>query len=35
MMTLFQPAVMSDQQFDEAMTQMDTEMKKLKEILER
>ena len=35
MMTLFQPAVMSDQQFDEAMKQMEIEMKKLKEILER
>jgi hypothetical protein len=35
MMSLFQPAVMSDQQFDEAMNQMDTEMKKLKEILEQ
>jgi hypothetical protein len=35
MMTLFQPAVMSDQQFDEAMKAIDTEMKKLKEILER
>jgi hypothetical protein len=28
MMTLFQPAVMSDQQFDEAMEEMDEEMKK-------
>jgi hypothetical protein len=35
MMTLFQPAVMSDQQFDEAMKEMENEMKKLKEILER
>jgi hypothetical protein len=35
MMTLFQPAVMSDQQFDQAMKDMDIEMKKLKEILER
>ena len=35
MMTLFQPAVMSDQRFDEAMKQMEIEMKKLKEILER
>jgi hypothetical protein len=34
-MTLFQPAVMSDQQFDEAIKEMDKEMKKLKEILER
>jgi len=35
MMTFFQPAMMSDQQFDEAITAMDTEMIKLKEILER
>ena len=35
MMTLFQPEVMNDQQFDEAMKQMEIEMKKLKEILER
>ena len=35
MMTLFQPAVMNDQQFDEAMKEMEKEMKKLKEILER
>ena len=35
MMTLFQPTVMSDQQFDEAMQQMEIEMQKLKEILER
>jgi uncharacterized protein YndB with AHSA1/START domain len=35
MMTLFQPPVMTDQQFDEAMKEMDTEMAKLKEILER
>ncbi|MGA7840680.1 MAG: hypothetical protein WBS17_10410 [Candidatus Acidiferrales bacterium] len=35
MMTLFQPAVMSDQQFDEAMKEMEIEMKKLKEILEQ
>jgi hypothetical protein len=35
MMTLFQPAVMSDRQFDEAMEEMEKEMKKLKEILER
>jgi hypothetical protein len=34
-MTPFQPAVMSDQQFDEAMKEMGKEMKKLKEILER
>ena len=35
MMTLFRPAVMTDRQFDEAMKEMDKEMKKLKEILER
>jgi uncharacterized protein YndB with AHSA1/START domain len=35
MMTLFQPPVMTDQQFDEAMKEMETEMAKLKEILER
>jgi hypothetical protein len=35
MMTLFQPLVMNDPQFDQAMKEMDTEMKKLKEILER
>jgi hypothetical protein len=35
MMTLFQPAAMRDGQFDEAMKEMDKEMKKLKEILER
>jgi uncharacterized protein YndB with AHSA1/START domain len=35
MMTLFQPTVMSDQQFDTAMKEMDKEMKMLKEILER
>ncbi|MGB2666824.1 MAG: hypothetical protein WAK48_22660 [Candidatus Acidiferrum sp.] len=35
MMTLFQPAVMSDAQFDQAMKEMDIEMAKLKEILER
>jgi hypothetical protein len=34
-MTLFQPAVMSDPQFDEATKQMEIEMQKLKEILER
>jgi Polyketide cyclase / dehydrase and lipid transport len=34
-MTLFQPPVMGDQQFDYAMKEMDTEMNKLKEILER
>jgi hypothetical protein len=35
MMTLFQPSVMTDQQFDHAMKEMDIEMGKLKEILER
>ncbi|MFY9803763.1 MAG: hypothetical protein WA211_11530 [Candidatus Acidiferrales bacterium] len=35
MMTLFQPPVMSDQQFDQAMKEMEIEMQKLKEILER
>ncbi|MGB7728112.1 MAG: hypothetical protein WBL50_08780 [Candidatus Acidiferrum sp.] len=35
MMTLFQPAVMTDAQFDQAMKEMDIEMAKLKEILER
>lgn len=34
MFTLFQPPVMNDQQFDQAMKEMDTEMAKLKEILE-
>ncbi len=34
MMTLFQPAVMTDQMFDRAMKEMDIEMTKLKEILE-
>ncbi len=34
-MTLFQPPVMDDQQFDHAMREMDIEMNKLKEILER
>lgn len=34
-MTLFQPPVMSDEQFDHAMKEMDVEMAKLKEILER
>lgn len=33
-MTLFQPPVMSGSQFDHAMKEMDTEMVKLKEILE-
>ena len=35
MMTLFQSAIMSDQQFDEGITAMDPETIKLKEILER
>jgi hypothetical protein len=35
MMTLFQPAVMTDPQFDQAMKEMDIELNKLKEILER
>jgi hypothetical protein len=35
MMTLFQPPVMSDRQFDQAMKEMEIEMQKLKEILER
>jgi len=35
MMTLFQPPVMTDQQFDQAMKDMEIEMRKLKEILER
>lgn len=35
MMTLFQPPVMNDQQFGLAMKEMDIEMAKLKEILER
>ena len=34
MMTLFQPPVMNDHQFDQAMKEMDIEMEKLKEILE-
>lgn len=34
-LTLFQPPVMDDQQFDQAMKEMDIEMNKLKEILER
>ena len=34
-MTLFQPPVMDDQQFDRAMNEMDIEMNKLKEILEQ
>jgi hypothetical protein len=35
MMTLFQPSVMTDQQFDHAMREMDIEMEKLKEIMEQ
>jgi len=35
MMTLFKPPAMSDQQFDQSMKEMDIEMAKLKEILER
>lgn len=35
MMTLFQPPVMTDAQFDQAMRDMDVEMNKLKEIMER
>lgn len=35
MMTLFQPAVMRDAQFDGAMKEMDIEMAKLKDVLER
>jgi hypothetical protein len=35
MMTLFQPPVMTDPQFDQAMKDMEIEMQKLKEILER
>ncbi len=34
MMTIFQPPVMTDLQFDEAMKEMDQEMNKLKELLE-
>ena len=34
MFTLFQPPVMNDQQFDQAMQEMDIEMTKLKEILD-
>ncbi|MBS1958495.1 MAG: SRPBCC family protein [Bdellovibrionales bacterium] len=34
MMTLFQPPIMNDDQFDRAMEEMDIEMAKLKEILE-
>lgn len=35
MMTLFQPPILTDPQFDQAMKEMDIEMAKLKEILER
>jgi hypothetical protein len=35
MMTLFQPPIMTDVQFDHAMKEMDIEMAKLKEVLER
>lgn len=35
MMTLFKPRVMSDELFDHSMKEMDIEMAKLKEILER
>jgi len=35
MMTLFQPPIMTDPQFDQAMKEMDIEMQKLKEVLER
>ena len=34
-MTLFQPAVMTDAQFDQAMEQMDIEMNTLKRIMEK
>lgn len=34
MMTLFQPPIMNDGQFDQAMKEMDIEMAKLKEIME-
>jgi hypothetical protein len=34
-MTLFQPPVMTDAQFDHAMKEMDIELNKLKEILEQ
>lgn len=34
MMTLFQPPVMNDQQFDQAMKEMNIEIAKLKEVLE-
>lgn len=35
MFTLFQPPMMTDEQFDKAMDEMDIEMKQLKNILER
>ena len=35
MMTLFQPPVMTDAQFDAAMKEMDVEMAKLKELMEQ
>lgn len=35
MMTFFQPPIMSDVQFDQAMREMDIEMEQLREILER
>jgi len=35
MMTLFQPPIMADVQFDQAMKEMGIEMAKLKEVLER
>lgn len=35
MMTLFQPPIMTDAQFDQAMNEMNIEMAKLKEVLER
>jgi hypothetical protein len=34
-MTLFQPPVMNDAQFDQAMVEMEVEMARLREILER
>lgn len=34
MMTFFQPPVMTDRQFDQAMKEMDVEMSRLREILE-
>ncbi len=35
MMALFQPPVMTNEQFDQAMREMDMEMEKLREIMER